>query len=359
MRVLHINTEKGWRGGERQTLLTASEQRRQGVETCIACRRNSELEAAARAESLPVLSLPAFAPAAIWQLRRAARKYDVLHSHTGRAHSQAALARCGHSIPVVVSRRTDFLPKKSRFNQWKYAQAEAVVCVSARVSRDMAEWGVSSQKLSVIYEAVSATDFLSRDEARRKLLSNQPGWSDKTVVGNIAALVPDKDHTTLLRAAQLVCLTLPRTGFVVIGDGPLKSELHDLRLALGLQQDVLFPGFLPEAHKLMRAFDTFVLSSKREGLGTILLDAAMASVPVAATSSGGIPENVLDGKTGLLAPAGDYQALAEKILRLLKDAELSSTLAQTGLQRAREEFSLTKMAGSYIALYKKLLAAKP
>jgi len=357
MRILHINNERTWRGGERQTLLTAVEQRRQGLDAQLACRRGSPLEVAAKAEGLPVLGLSSFMPTALVALARAARSYDLLHCHTGRAHSLAALANLLSPRPTVVSRRVDFVPRNSRFNRWKFRRASRVVCVSKWVADVMLTWGLPVEKTQVIYEAVPEGTCLLRSEARSGLRARTGIRDACNIVGNIAALVEHKDQATLLRAARAVADRRPEVAFVIVGEGKLKPQLLELRENLKLTGIVYLTGFIPEAQRYLSGFDVFAMSSKMEGLGTIVLDAALAGVPVATTAGGGLPEAVLNEQTGLVVPAGDAEGLARAILRLLEDAPLAERLAKAARARIAADFSLTSMARRYVEVYHQVLAA--
>lgn len=356
MQILHVNNEKSWRGGERQTLLTALEQRRQGLDSRIACRRGSPLEEMAQAEGVPTISLSNAMPMALLTLARAARSCDVLHCHTGRAHSLGLLATLLQPKPLVISRRTDFPPPKSRFNHWKYRHADKVVCVCKRVANVLLNWGMPAEKISVIYEAVPGEGCLPRNVSLQYLREQTGLAGDKKIIGNIAVLVPDKDQATLLRAAKVVASRRSDVAFVIAGDGRLKEPLLELRKQLGLTNTVFFTGFIPQAQKYMSGFDVFAMSSSNEGFCTIILDAALAGVPVAATAGGGIPENVLHEQTGLLVPVGDASALAEAILRLLDDASLAERLTRTAKQRVETEFSVSSMARHYVEVYQEVLA---
>src|SRR5205085_2474010 len=114
----------------------------------------------ALAEGVPTLGLPSATPGALVALAKAARSYDLLHCHTGRTHSLGALAMMLRPKPLVVSRRTDFPPPKSWFNRWKYRRADKVVCVCRQVQKVLLDWGLPSEKLSVIYEAVPGGVYL-------------------------------------------------------------------------------------------------------------------------------------------------------------------------------------------------------
>jgi glycosyltransferase involved in cell wall biosynthesis len=358
LRVLHINNEKTWRGGERQTLLTVLEQRRGGMDSRIALRRGAPLEAAANAAGVPFITLPKSAPWILLRLIRLARDFDLLHSHTGRAHSLCALAMLVRPRPLVVSRRVDFLPRDTWFNRFKYRRADKLVCISSFIAGQMRAADFAAQQLAVIPDAAPASDCLPKEECLaelRKKINLPPGGR---IVGNIAALVPHKDHATLLRAARRVLAQRRDVVFVVIGDGELREDLLRLRAELGLEAGFFFAGFVPQAQRLLPAFDVFTMSSCMEGLGSIVLDAALAGVPVAATAGGGLPEIVSDNATGRLVPVGDDAALAGAIVELLDNPATGARLVAAAQARVRSEFSVAAMAAKYEAVYAEVLAAR-
>jgi len=357
MRVLHLNNEKTWRGGERQTLLTVLEQRRQGLDASIACRSGSPLYKLAVEKNLPTIALPAAAPAALFKLIRVMKSFDVLHSHTGRTHSLAALATLVERKLLVVSRRVDFVPGNSWFNRWKYQRVDKIVCVSRCIQKVLGDWGVPCEKLTVIYEAVPGDAFLPREESRR-ILREKTGISpDRRMVGNIAALVGHKDHATLLQAARLMPDHLRDVAFVIVGEGELKDKLLRLRKDLGLESTVYFTGFIPQAQNLLPGFDVFAMSSRMEGLGTIVLDAGQAGVPVVATAGGGLPEAVINQQTGLVVPIGDARVLADAIVRMLCDPALAERLACAAQARVQAEFLPPLMAQKYVRVYQEGFAS--
>ena len=358
LRVLHINSEKTWRGGERQTLLTVVEQRRAGMDSRLALRGGSLLEEKAREAGVPFITLPNAAPAMLLKLIRIAGGFDLLHCHTGRAHSLCAVANLMHAKPLVVSRRVDFLPKNKWFNRFKYRRADRLVCVSSHIAGQLREAGFAADRLAVIHDAAPAETFSPKETCLaqlRTLLTLPPG---KRIVGNIAALVPHKDHATLLRAAQRVLAQRRDVVFVVIGEGELLENLLRLRAELGLEESFHFAGFVPQAQRLLPAFDVFAMSSCMEGLGSIVLDAALAGVPVVATAGGGLPEIVGDNVTGRLVTVGDDAALAGAIVQLLDEPSTGARLAAAAQARVRAEFSVAAMAAKYEAVYAEVLAAR-
>jgi glycosyltransferase involved in cell wall biosynthesis len=352
MKILHLNNEKTWRGGERQTLLLAAALQHRGVGGAIACRPGGPLQQQAQSKTVNTLPIPANNLGAALTLIRVAGDFDLIHCHTGRGHSLAAFTASAHRKPFIVTRRVDFLPSQSWFNRRKYGGATRVVCISDFIAAQLRDWGVAPQKLVVIPSAVPPPAAAqSRAELRAKL--DLP--TDKKIVGNIAALVGHKAQATLLRAARQLCDRRSDVLFVVMGDGELKEDLLRLRAQLGLESQVRFLGHLPEAQQYLPAFDVFAMSSCMEGLGSIVLDAFNAGVPVAATAGGGLPELVRHEETGLLVPVGDARALADAINRLLDDLALGQGLCDRAKLKVTSDFSVTRMAERYQATYEDIL----
>jgi len=131
--------------------------------------------------------------------------------------------------------------------------------------------------------------------------------------------------------------------------------LLSLRRELGLEEKVLMPGFIPQAEELLPAFDVFAMSSCMEGLGSIVLDAFAAGVPVAATAGGGLPELVRAGENGMLAPVGDAPALADAIDCLLENPVLAKEFSSRARKRVEAEFSVARMVEQYQTVYEKIL----
>lgn len=352
MKVLHLNNEKTWRGGERQTLLLAAELQKRGLVNSLACRPDAPLQVQAGQQNVRTLRLSGSNLLAMGDLVKASRDYDLLHCHTGRSHSLAAATVWCHRKPILVTRRVDFLPKKTWFNQFKYGQAAQVVCISEFIATQLGEWGVPKNKLNVIQSAVPpAMNSKSQSELRAKL--GLP--FGKKIVGNIAALVGHKDHATLLRAAREVIDQRQDVLFVIIGEGELRPELLKLREQLQLDAHVRFLGHVPEAQQYLSAFDVFAMSSCMEGLGSIVLDSFASGVPVVATAGGGLPELVRDNETGLLVGVGNSIALARSILKLLDDGALAKKLAADAQRWVDENCSVGKMAEKYLEIYRKAL----
>ena len=121
-----------------------------------------------------------------------------------------------------------------------------------------------------------------------------------------------------------------------------------------LEKHVFLAGFRPDVLSVHKAFDIFVMSSVTEGLGTSLLDAMACGKPIVATTAGGMPEVVADGRTGILVPPRDHEAMAAAIVTLLTDEAARATMGAAGLARVRTMFSAERMVQDTLAVYRRV-----
>ena len=337
LRVLMVDSERSWRGGQGQVRLLMSGLCERGVAVTLAAPADGELYR--RSENLAIERLPlATGPAGVFTLRRAlgSSRYDVVHSHAARAHGTVAAARLGLRSRAlhVVSRRVDFDVAKSPVSRWKYLRgADAYIAISEGVRRVLIAGGIPSARVRVVMSGIDLGKFeglKARSAVRAEL-----GLDERTLaVGNVAALAPHKAQNDLLHAAKHVLARRAQVRFFLVGEGALRAELESLARSLGVDAHVTFTGFRSDALDLLRAFDVFAMSSYLEGLGTSIMDAQVLGVPVVATRTGGIPELVEDGVTGLLAPPRNPEAFAAALLRMLEDEPLRRTCAESARIRS-------------------------
>lgn len=354
MRVLLIDTEDGWRGGQLQVLLLArglAAHPRFAGEAVTACRAGSPLAARLAAANLPRIELPPaspWSPAAVWRLRCAAREQaaDILHAHASHAHTLAALAAVGTGRRLVVTRRVDFRPK----GLWKYRRCARVVAVSDAIAGILRASGLPGERIQTIRDGIDASRFAGADRAAaRAALSLDDG---QRAVLCVAALEDHKDHATLLAAWEAVAAADPGAVLLLAGDGSLRPRVEAAAAAL---PRVRVLGFREDIPALLAAADAFVLSSHLEGLGSAVMDAMAVGLPVAATRAGGIPELIADGEDGLLVPVRDPPALAAALTRLLADPALRARLGAAAARTAAARFGAESMVGAYADLYHHLL----
>jgi glycosyltransferase involved in cell wall biosynthesis len=257
---------------------------------------------------------------------------------------------------LVASRRVDFRLKRNSFSRWKYRQVDAFICASDAIARLLEGDGISESRVFTVYEGIDVERV-----AHAPLVSvHEELWlpSHAPVVGNIGALVEQKGQRHLIDAAAAVLREVPDARFVILGEGPLRASLEQQVKASRLEKHVFLPGFRVDAIGLLKSFDVFVMCSQMEGLGTSILDAMAAGKPVVGTRTGGIPEVVNNGETGLLVPPADPDRLAEAIVELLRDPAKRQRMGEAGWVRVRGQFTLERMIDGTRNVYRELLAAR-
>ena len=367
--LYHVDGERGFRGGERQLLYLAAALRANGRRNVVYCRAGEELEAEARRQGFEVRSLPFFCALDLYSGARLAadarRENAVIHSHTGHAAGVCALASLA-GIPFVAHRRVDF-PVGAVARIFKYGCAARTIAVSRAIAGILADSGLPEAKIAVVPDGIPVgaeeNAWCQADADRykpptteqrntyRRILAEELGIDPATTwIGNLAALVPHKDHDTLLAAAVLVLFKRPDARVIIAGRGPEEPRLAAAVERLGLRGRVLLIGHREDAAPLMKSLDVYVQSSWGEGMGSVLIEAAACGVPRAATTAGGIPEVVADGETGLLVAPRHPEALADAIVRLIDDRALAKRLVEGALSRL-PRFGLKRMASEMEDVY--------
>ncbi len=180
---------------------------------------------------------------------------------------------------------------------------------------------------------------------------------DAPVVGSVTRFSPQKAPLDFVRAASIVAQSVPYAWFVMVGDGPLRTEVEMLANESGLTDRLVLTGLRRDIPELMAAFDIFVLCSLWEGLPRVLPQAMTTGLPIVATAIDGNAEAITDGENGLLVPAGDPAALAGAIVKLLRNPSEATGMGQAGRARA-SEFGVRKMVDEIARLYTQLLIEK-
>jgi len=215
--------------------------------------------------------------------------------------------------------------------------------------------GIPRQKTTVVHEGVDVERIVHLQTANVHAAFYLP--THAPIVGNIGALVPQKGQHHLIDAAAIVVRAVPDSRFVICGEGERRPALEEQIKRKHLERHVFLAGFRPDVLELLKGFDLFALSSLQEGLCTSLVDAMAAAKAAVATRVGGVPEVVADGETGFLVPPRDHEALADRIIMLLKDGARRARMGEAALTRARERFTMDRMVEGTLETYERLLSA--
>ena len=362
MSVVHLETGRHLYGGALQVLYLAQGLEERGVKSVLMAPRGSEIAAAARKRWLRVEEFPyrgeADLLAAVRMLWRFSRRdVEIVHLHSRRgADTLGGLAATLARAPVVLTRRVD-----NREVDWllgaKYGLYRRVVAISGAVRDVLTEQGVPPAKISLVHSAVDASGWLSpEDAAARDREFDLPTGVPAGAM--VAQFVPRKGHWVLMHALGILRVHGHAPNVVLFGRGPTRDKVAALAEAAGVQDQIRFAGFRDDLQRWLGAFDFCVHPALMEGLGVAALQAGAAGIPVVGARAGGIPEVVVDGETGILAPPGDAGALATAIERILEDPETARSMGERARARIESRFSIDAMVEGNLQVYRDVVAGR-
>jgi glycosyltransferase involved in cell wall biosynthesis len=270
----------------------------------------------------------------------------TFHGHSLTGYFNPVVARIYLAIERALARRTNKL-----------------IVVSEEVRDELVSLGVAPYtRFEVIPLGFDLRPFMApsgdRDRQRNALRRELGVSPDAKVVTLVARLVPIKRVDRFLRVARLVA-EQSNAHFMIAGDGELGDVLRASTDARALEDRLSWIGFRRDIPAVCFASDVVALTSDNEGTPVSLIEAQAAGVPVVSTDVGGVRSVVLDGRTGMMAVAGDDQGLADAILQTLQDTALARRLATAGRAHAVSAFSIERLVQNMDRLYASLLQGAP
>jgi glycosyltransferase involved in cell wall biosynthesis len=354
VKVLFVNSESGWRGGEQHLALLLAHLPPQ-IETLTACATGGALARRLGDAGHRVVELPLRSPLSVrgpWGLRRLvlAERPEVVHAETSRAHGSALLALAGTGVPLAVTRHLDYAIGAT--SRWKYRAVTRFAAVSGRVREALIAGGVCPGRIEVIHNGI---DLIAapRDVGPRAALGIP---QDALLTVSVGQLTAQKDPLGLLAVWERLAVTRPRAWLLLVGSGDLESAVR--QRAAGLPR-VVVAGFREDVPRLLGAADLFVLASRNEGLPLAVMEAMAHGLPVAATRAGGTAELLSEGVEGFTVPVNDPHALGAALGRLLDEEALRLRLGLAARRRAERDFAAAAMAERYIGFWQRCAAAHP
>ncbi len=281
-------------------------------------------------------------------------KPDVIHVHGTRAGSLGRLASIGLKIPVIY---TEHLWTKNYRLSNRIAHQMQITGLwfldmftdlNIAVSRSVKDFMIDSQisrsnKITVIYNGI--------EPAKRKVTIFK---TKEIVLGTVGTLNYQKGIQYLIQAMPEIIREYPKAKLVIIGEGYYKSSLKRLVKKLKLENFITFKGFVKEVEEELTNFDIYVQPSLSESFGLAIVQAMSLGLPVVATNTGGIPEVVTEGKSGILVELGKPEALADGILTLLRDHEKARNMGKLAAEDAKIKFNLNDMVKEVEKVYEKI-----
>jgi glycosyltransferase involved in cell wall biosynthesis len=342
MRILQVDSGREWRGGQHQVwLLCRALARQNGIEQLLVTRLDGELARRAAADGVNVQGTAweiGLDPRAWWNLRRAIASFqpDIIHVHDSHALTLAATVAMGRKL--VATRRVDF--HVGRFGAWR--RPDRIIAVSTAVKDVLVGDGIPPDAIVIVPDGIDP-DAVRAGATPPLGIRRQLGLSDTAPLAvNAAALVDHKDQRTLVRAADYARNLAPGLHWVIAGDGPLRAALNTEIARLDLGDRVHLLGYVDRIDALIAEANVFVMSSKQEGFGSVILNALALGRPVVATGAGGIPD-VLPAEA--LVPVGSAEALAHRVV---------AAVAKPSALPFPERFTASAVAHQVLELYKAL-----
>ena len=381
MRILHIDTGMGWRGGQQQVLWLMEALRARGFEQLLLAPANSPLACRVRKIGLPLAELasPAMSLANLQTVRAKRASFDIIHAHDSHAHSLAALAAIGSAgphRPLVVSRRVAF--PVTALGRLKYRKADAYIAVSDFVRHRLLEAHVPDRKIRIVFDGVPAGVPAPSAESSeipdtRAEFRARHGVDDQTIVlGTLTSLAPEKlleaelDLLAELPSSVHFWMAIPSTERTESSEGTERTEntertestLLERARSRGLEGRLRIMRMGEDAGPFIASLDIFIYLSKLEGLGSAILLAMAHGLPVLANRVGGIPEIVRHQETGLLADPVPGPELIQSARQLIDSPELRHRLGAAAREFVLAHATCDRMAAQTVAVYEELLQGK-
>jgi len=289
-------------------------------------------------------------------------KIDVLHVHHVGIYSRVALgAAISRVRGVVVTEHAKFWIARSRWMQFVSRLAARKAACFTTVSADLknylvSEVGIPEHSLKVVLNGVDTKRFRPA-QGDSPLPSLLPVAGKGHVLVSVGRLTEAKDHVNLLRAIRLLLARGIDVRLALVGDGELRNLVERTIQELDLHDHVRLLGNGPVVEDILPHADLFVLSSRREGLPMVLLEAMACGLPIVTTAVGGIPEVVKHGVNGFLVPPENPQSLAEAIELLLARPETAQRMRCVNRETAVSSYSMKGTAEQYAGLYDRIMSA--
>jgi L-malate glycosyltransferase len=355
-------------GTERQVVETAKRLDKQNFDVHVIC-----LEDSPQLRGVPLPSHVAVFPTKsvnsaqglgqVMAFRKYATEHrlDILHGYMNKTSLFAVLSALGTNRIAITSRLNTgywYTPSLRRMFRLMNHRADGIMANSLEAKRVAVETEeLPPDRVKVVYQGVDMTRF-SRGLGNRSAAERLGVPPEARVVGIVANLRPVKDHALFLRAAKIVADAVPDVAFLLAGRGELYDDLRKLSAELGIGDRVFFTMGEGNMMDWLARMSIGCLTSISEGFSNAIMEYMAAGMPVVAIDVGGNRDAVVEGETGFLVPERSPEALAQPIIRLLRDESLRAKMGDAGFVRCSELFEVQKTIGQLEDYYRSLLSEK-
>lgn len=368
IRVLQLGSPTGLYGAERWILALVKYLPRDEIESTVSVIKDDRKLKPELCEYASLLGIEThifesygkFSYTAIFQLREFIKenKIKILHTHGYKTDIIGLMAVQGTGCKIISTPHGWAVNSGYKLYIYEFLDRlaflffDAIIPLSKELYANIKKIPGCKNKVILIQNGVDIDEI--ENDTSFPLVEEINTWKKKNyyIIGYIGRLTPGKDIMTLLKAFSKLDLT--KTRLALVGDGEQLQELNEIVAVMGLSNCVRFFGFQKNRIEFLRGFDVFVLPSRSEGIPRCLMEAMAAGVPIIATDIEGCRTLIKDNITGMLFQVGDYNSLAEKIVKLVKDEHLRVSFSAAGKAFIKINYSAEKMAAQYSELYKAL-----
>jgi glycosyltransferase involved in cell wall biosynthesis len=371
-RILYVHGIEAIGGAERDLIALLKTLDHHKWEPHVVCPGTGPFREQLRVIAVPThaLSLPPWRkPLAVFQRRSAVGRLKALVNQLDPAmihvndywwapHAVKAIEiRPSNPVPIVAQVRQEIEPEKVR--RYGLDRIEAVIAMSRQIEQSLIAGGVSVKNVRTVYSGIDLSEKQPThdDQAIRQMIGLPNG---AVLLGTVANLFPRKGYEVMLRALPAIVRVVPTVHYVIVGsdDTDYADRLKRLAHELKIIDRVHIVGFQDPVQPFLATLDLYVHPALMEGFGIAVVEAMAMGKAVVATTTGGLPEVVAQGETGLLVPPADVESFAAAVVALLQDRLRREQMGRNGKARAHERFSLDASVAQMEQLYGEVLAAQ-
>lgn len=370
MKILHISGAKVWGGAENhlENLYYELNKNHSKVEQHILCVKNSEFHQRLKKSNFNFTTVPlnlnldlrfAYRIKTICRSKR----IDLIHIHDPDALSLSVVSDILFKDlpPFILAKKTSFSIRKKKLTllKYNYEKVKKIICVSGS-AKEVAKKSIEDKaKLITIYNGIrfdnksNITPFRLRDKYNIN--------SNITIVGHIGNQFEAKDLETFIEVVNEIIniRNLKNFFFIQIGLFTDRTRAYKNKIKeYNLENHLKFTGFIENASAFLPQFDTFLFTSQSEGLPQVINEAFYHKTPVVSTNAGGISEIIKNGENGFLTEIGDYNKLADGVIKLNTDDKLVKKFTKRSYEQVIKDFSISEMAKRTHKVYETVLNEK-
>ncbi len=368
LRVMHLRTVVGTGGGPEKTILSSPQHLKEcEVELVYIHPKNdpnfnlTERAAERGAKLVDIPESGGFDPRTIFKLRKEIARFrpNILHAHDYKTNFLAAL--CRPKSAVILTTAHGYGVREGRLELYYHLDKVTlktmnhIIAVSEDIRDQILEMSISPEKITIIDNAIDEVEY-SRGATIREAKTNLGFEQGQFLIGAVGRLSDEKGFDLLIEAVTRLIEAGLNVGLAIIGEGVERERLEKQIAESGHLDRIQLLGYRSDTKSLYEAMDLYVLSSHREGLPNVVLEAMAMEVPVVATRIAGIPKLVQDRENGLLVEAGEVSQIESAIREIMLNPELRERLTRNARETIENEFSFSVRMEKVRAIYDKLLS---